>query len=213
MKKFLSILVCGMILASFNQVEASRFKDVMGYDVEFEHRAPIPDHSTHIVGKITDSNGELIDDAQIEFAFIDGRTFFAEADYRGRYEIYVPSNLSCDIFVNSGGYRSIHQERHGFSRDYYPTELNFTLYHDWISGKILDEFDYPIENARITIEQNGGENSIRENFTDFRGNYRIYLPEDGASYFVEIYCPGYRIYRTQMRFRDEDVQNFRLSRE
>lgn len=212
MKKIFSILACGILLASVNHADAGKFRDVMGYDLEFEHRAPSR-AETHIVGKITDSSDELLDDAQIEFAFIDGRTFFAETDYRGRFEIYVPSDLSCDVFVSCGGFRTIHHEYRGFPRDYYPTELNFTLYHDWISGKILDEYDYPIENARITIEQNGGENSIRENFSDFRGNYRIYLPEDGASYFVEIFCPGYRIYRTQMRFRDEDIQNFRLYRE
>ena len=46
-----------------------------------------------------------------------------------------------------------------------------------------------------------------------RGNYRIYLPMNDANYIVEIFCSGYRMYRAQMRFHDEDVKNFRLIRE
>ncbi len=212
MKK--SLIVSGILFAfsltnffPVQTVEAGKFEEIMGYDIEFDHHPRPPryrqrEHGSYVVGRVVDSNNELISGAQIEFAFIDGRTYFAETDRYGNYEIDLPSDLSCDVFIKCGGYRTQHRELRGFPRySRNPSELDFQLFHDWITGHVVDMNGYALENVRVSITEG---DITRENYSDRHGYFRIYLPEDGQNYFLEVFHAGYQPYRTQMILHDED---------
>ena len=209
-------ILCIFSLTNFfptHTVEASKFEEIMGYDIEFEHHPKPPkyrqrEHGSYVIGRVVDKNNELISGAQIEFAFIDGRTYFAETDRFGNYEIDLPSDLSCDIFIKCGGYRTQHQELQGFSpyrRN--PTEMNFQLFHDWITGHVVDMNGYALENVKISITEG---DITRENYSDRNGYFRIYLPKDGENYFLEVFHAGYQPYQTQMILHDEDNVNITM---
>ncbi|WP_302609448.1 carboxypeptidase-like regulatory domain-containing protein [uncultured Mitsuokella sp.] len=90
--------------------------------------------------------------------------------------------------------------------------LNMTMHHDYITGKVTDRYDNPIQWVKLTFEAYGGTKGVVTAYTDEDGNYKAVLPIDG-SYWITVSQDGDKTHREQSHLDGVWVRNYTLYEE
>lgn len=90
--------------------------------------------------------------------------------------------------------------------------LNMTMHHDYITGKVTDRYDNPIQWVKLTFEAYGGTKGVVTAYKDEDGNYKAVLPIDG-SYWITVSQDGDKTHREQSPLDGGWVRNYTLYEE
>lgn len=90
--------------------------------------------------------------------------------------------------------------------------LNMTMHHDYITGKVTDRYDNPMQWVKLTFEAYGGTKGVVTAYTDEDGNYKAVLPIDG-SYWITVSQDGDKTHREQSPLDGGWVRNYTLHEE
>ena len=90
--------------------------------------------------------------------------------------------------------------------------LNMTMHHDYITGKVTDRYDNPMQWVKLTFEAYGGTKGVVTAYTDEDGNYKAVLPIDG-SYWKTVSQDGDKTHREQSPLDGGWVRNYTLYEE
>lgn len=89
---------------------------------------------------------------------------------------------------------------------------NMTMHHDYITGKVTDRYDNPMQWVKLTFEAYGGTKGAVTAYTDEDGNYKAVLPIDG-SYWITVSQDGDKTHREQSPLDGGWVRNYTLYEE
>lgn len=90
--------------------------------------------------------------------------------------------------------------------------LNMTMHHDYITGKVTDRYDNPMQWVKLTFGAYGGTKGVVTAYTDEDGNYKAVLPIDG-SYWITVSQDGDKTHREQSPLDGGWVRNYTLYEE
>lgn len=148
--------------------------------------------TVNLAGKVIDTHQVPIQGISVVYESETGRTWSTHTDARGNYRMTVPYDTRGYITLSGKEWRT---ERHDLYTGTWETNVyNQKMHHDYITGKVTDRYQNPMQWVKLTFEQEGGMNGVVTVYTDENGNYKATLPND-ASYWVVISQDGYKTIR------------------
>lgn len=88
---------------------------------------------------------------------------------------------------------------------------NYDLCPNWISGKIVDNDNNPLQGVKISIEKNGGLAGVQTAYTDENGDYKIQISENMVYYWITISLDGYKTIRNNDTLYGGSTHNWTLN--
>lgn len=196
-KRGLIVLVsaCFLCTSLAGTAQASKWGDILGsvFTGGGSSGGSSSSHRTvRLSGKIVDTQNVPVQGIAVVYESDNGGSWSARTDARGNYRLNLPGDMSGYITMSGTGWRTV---RIGLTISTQDENIyNRQIHHDYITGKVTDRYDNPMQWVKLTFEQDGGMNGVVTVYTDENGNYKATLPND-ASYWVVISQDGYKTIR------------------
>ena len=165
---------------------------------------------TTVVGKIVDGDQVPLSGIKVTIQSDKGKSWSTHTDANGNYRLNVHGRgTDVSLIIMGEEWRTV-RERISL---YNETVHNYTLHHDYITGKVTDRYGNPMHWVKLSFEANGGIKGVVTVETDENGNYKAKIPEDGVRYWVVVSQDGYRTFRDQQWLYGGHVENYTLYEE
>lgn len=149
--------------------------------------------TTRLLGKIVDNDNVPLQGISVVFESDKGGSWSTHTDSRGNYRLNLPRDDNGYLTISGKEWRTARIRYNLGTLD--ERICNYSMHHDYVTGKVIDRYDNPMHWVKLTFEQNGGTNGVVTVYTDENGNYKATLPDD-ANYWVVVSQDGYKTIRT-----------------
>ncbi len=163
-----------------------------------------------VIGKIVDREQVPLSGIKVVIQSDKGKSWSTHTDANGNYRLNVyGKGTYVSLVITGDEWRTVRE------RIYLTSEniCNWTLHHDYITGKVTDRYGNPMHWVKLSFEANGGTKGVVTAETDENGNYKAAIPEDGVYYWVVVSQDGYRTFRNQQYLCGGYVENYTLYEE
>ena len=199
------VLMAFVFSGTHSVAEATNWGDILG-SIGKLGGGSISKESVRIAGKVTDRNQNPLEGITVTWAADGGGQVSVKTNSEGNYVMNILKATSGKWTISGEGWRT-QKNSWGANRD----EIhNYTMHHDYMSGKVTTANGIPLQWVKLVFEQDGSTSGIQEIYTDEYGNYKYVLPESGANYWVTISLDGYQVQRRHTWLKDEEVWNITL---
>jgi len=193
--------------------EATNWGDILGGLGKIGGSGSSSKGTARIAGKIVDRNLTPLEGITVTWSGDGGGHVSVKTNSEGNYVMNVPAQSRDGIWAAVGKWtisgerwRTIKNSGTKDSRCVY----NYTMHHDYMSGKVTTSNGIPLQWVKLVFEQDGSASGRHEIYTDEYGNYEFTLPSSGANYWVTVSLDGYQTQRHHTWFSDEQVWNLTL---
>ena len=209
MKKIFAIFIVAMFALSFSapNAEAADWGKILG-DV-FGSGGSSSGSSTKVVrlaGKITDRNSVPLEGILVTYSVNGGGQKSVKTNSSGNYVLSVYHDVGCQLILQGETWKT---QIYNFS-PWGNTVRNFSMYHDYMTGKVINRNGVPIQGVKLVFEQDGSASGIQEVYTDANGNYKYILPAGGERYWITVSKEGYQLQREHKTLYYEEVWNITM---
>lgn len=202
------VLMAFVFSGTHSVAEATNWGDILG-SIGKLGGGSISKGSVRAAGKVTDRDQNPLEGITVTYAADGGGQVSVKTNSEGNYVMNIPKLTSGKWTISGEGWRTLKSTSGSYG---YNADLirNYTMKHDYISGKVTTSSGIPLQWVKLVFEQDGSASGIQEIYTDEYGNYKYVLPESGVWYWVTISLDGYQVKRHHGSFNDENVWNITL---
>lgn len=210
MKKIFAIFMVAMFALSFSapNAEAADWGKILG-DVFGSGGSSGGGSSTKVVrlaGKITDRNSVPLEGILVTYSVNGGGQKSVKTNSNGNYVLSVYDRVGCQLILQGETWKT---QIYNFQP--WGNEVkNFSMYHDYMTGKVINRNGVPIQGVKLVFEQDGSASGIQEVYTDANGNYKYILPDGGVYFWVTISKDGYQLQREHRKLYYEEIWNITM---
>ncbi|MBP3721885.1 MAG: carboxypeptidase regulatory-like domain-containing protein, partial [Selenomonadaceae bacterium] len=210
MKKIFAIFIVAFFALSFSapNAEAADWGKILG-DV-FGSGGSSGGSSTKVgrlAGKVTDKTGAPLEGILVTYSLNGGGQNSVKTNSNGNYVLNVYRSGSCQIIISGETWRTQIHDTSGFNEN---NVWNFTMRHNYMTGKVTDRNGVPLQGVKFVFEQDGSASGVQEVYTDANGNYKYVIPKSGAKYWITISKDGYQLQRHHFNLLDEEIWNITM---
>jgi hypothetical protein len=196
-KRGLIVLVsaCFLCTSLAGTAQASKWGDILGSVLGGgSSSGSSSSHATiRLLGKIVDTDNVPLQGISVVFESDKGGSWSTHTDARGNYRLNLPGDTNGYLTISGKEWRTA---RFNYYTGTFAEKIcNYNMHHDYITGKVIDRYENPMQWVKLTFEQNGGTNGVVTVYTDENGNYKATIPDD-ADYWVVVSQDGYKTIRT-----------------
>ena len=210
MKRWFVLLLLVAFAVSSPVAEATNWGDILEGIGKIGGSGSTSRGTLRIAGKIVDRNLTPLEGITVAWSGDGGGHVSVKTNSEGNYVMNAPKHpeykSATGTWTISGDrWRTIKESGRRYEGVY-----NYTMHHDYMTGKVTTTSGIPLQWVKLVFEQDGSASGRHEIYTDEYGNYEFTLPVSGAYYWVTVSLDGYQIQRHHRRLYDEEVWNLTL---